>query len=254
MGVLGAYRSSILRLPWGSSCRLLAALPQNRPEWALRLPARMVPLCLRDHWRPLSRTLRVSNFHCHDIRPKIYPGYPVVSYDCAKWQCFTKVDSRSWNIPNIHLRWLDVCYFHGWSWLAWHLHDLIPIGYCALDHRLYQTQPTESEIDQVSEDCCFNFLCNNRTVALLLHPAQSSPCCRRQVFHWWLSQSSITNHESSIHHLRFLRMVACLIRCCLRLLYTLGFWKLRSDFEGPYWNHERVCAMAAQVASASIAK
>ena len=49
-------------------------------------------------------------------------------------------------------------------------------------------------------------------------------------------------------------MVPCLIRCCLRRLHILGFWELRSGCEGPYWNIERVRAMAAQVASAFIAK
>lgn len=179
MDFMGTYRCSILSIYWSLNCRLLPSLLQNCTKWTLWLSRRMVSLCISNHWRSISRTFSLYGLHRHYLWTTLRALRNVVSPHTATELESTANSCSHWCIQNIYLRWMDLCYFDGWSQLAWYFHDQLSCCYNSMDLGMYCSQSTKSYCDQISKDCCWLVFRYTSTIDIFLHSTQGAQSCRR---------------------------------------------------------------------------
>lgn len=126
---------------------------------SIGIPSRMVSVRIRDHWRPISRAIRLHALHSIDLwynytrekewqrliamyRPSIRPRRIMVRYDIKAEQILGQICCWNGHLPDIHLWRLDICHFHRRPQLARYLHDFVPCRDVTMDIGMPRAQPT----------------------------------------------------------------------------------------------------------------
>jgi hypothetical protein len=129
------------------------------------LPPRMVPLRLRDHWRPLPGALHLYALHCAHIRydlrrqmgcstlnasrPPLRIGRPLVCLDPQTKLVASQFCRCCGRLPHVDVWRMDIRDVDRRPRLARHLHDLIPGGDTAMDTGLSGFDPAQPNSAQV---------------------------------------------------------------------------------------------------------